>query len=272
MGKYTSIEWTHHTFNPWWGCSKVSEACRECYAEKWSKRTGNCLWGKDANRRFFGDKHWDEPLKWNREAEKLRERRRVFCASMADVFEDREDLKMWRDRLWSLITQTTMLDWLLLTKRPENIGRMVPWQRKWPTNVWLGATVEDQENAERRIPEIFKYNAHIHFISGEPLLGPININPWIDSLDWVIIGGESGSRARPTHPVWIYVIRDLCVSKKKPFFFKQWGSWRPITNGIPPKAKTTVLVEKGLEESLVKLSKKKAGKDLDGKIWMEVPS
>jgi protein gp37 len=135
MGKNSSIEWTHHTFNPWWGCSKISSACDNCYAEKWAKRSGQEVWGASADRRFFGDSHWNEPIKWNRDAEKSRSRQRVFCASMADVFEGRSDLDASRKKLWNVIFQTPMLDWLLLTKRIENVDKMVPWEKKWPDNV-----------------------------------------------------------------------------------------------------------------------------------------
>src|SRR4051794_32502123 len=103
MGRNSSIEWTHHTFNPWWGCVKVSPACKHCYAEAWAKRTGFGLWGPRSDRRFFGDAHWREPLRWNAEAAADRTRRRVFCASMADVFEPRRELDAWRERLWKLI-------------------------------------------------------------------------------------------------------------------------------------------------------------------------
>src|SRR5579862_1495352 len=143
MGRNSSIEWTHHTFNPWWGCAKVSPGCENCYAETWARRVGQDLWGVKNDRRFFTDKHWDEPLRWNEEAESDGERKRVFCASMADVFEDRADLKPWRERLWTLIEKTASLDWLLLTKRPQNISGFVPWKDRWPQNIWLGTTVED---------------------------------------------------------------------------------------------------------------------------------
>ena len=126
MGKDSRIEWTHHTFNPWWGCVKVSPAYKHCYAEGWAKRVGLDVWGARAPRRFFSDAHWREPLKWNRGAETAGERRRVFCASMADVFEARDDLNPWRERLWQLIEATPFLDWLLLTKRPEHVGNCVP--------------------------------------------------------------------------------------------------------------------------------------------------
>src|SRR5712671_6808752 len=131
MAKNSSIEWTDHTFNPWWGCSKVSPGCNNCYAETWAKRVGEKIWGKDEPRRFFTDKHWDEPLKWNDEALSSGTRRRVFCASMADVFEQRTDLNPWRARLWKLTEETPKLDWLLLTKRPENIAASVRWGTTW---------------------------------------------------------------------------------------------------------------------------------------------
>src|SRR5687767_4291955 len=114
MGQNTRIEWTHHTFNPWWGCVRVSPACKNCYADSWANRLGLELWGAKAPRRFFSDSHWAEPIRWNREAQRLGVRRRVFCASMGDVFEDRRDLDSARAKLWKLIDETSSLDWLLL--------------------------------------------------------------------------------------------------------------------------------------------------------------
>src|SRR5687767_5634241 len=131
MAKDSRIEWTHHTFNPWWGCVKVSPACAHCYAESWAHRLGAKLWGRDAPRRFFNDEHWKHPIRWNSEAERAGVRRRVFCASMSDVFEIRAELNPWRAKLWPLIERTPWLDWLLLTKRPQNIQRMAPWDDKW---------------------------------------------------------------------------------------------------------------------------------------------
>ena len=171
MGRDSEIEWTHHTFNPWWGCTKVSPACENCYAEAWAKRVGSDVWGAKAERRFFGAKHWKEPELWNDAAERLGIRYRVFCASMADVFESRADLKPERAKLWEVITKTPALDWLLLTKRPQNIAKMVPWGKKWPDNVWIGTTVEDQKFAALRLPHLLALPAAVRFLSCEPLLG-----------------------------------------------------------------------------------------------------
>lgn len=220
MGKDSKIEWTHHTFNPWWGCTKVSDGCKNCYAEGFAKRTGHAVWGDAAPRRFFGDKHWDEPLKWNSEAEKAGERRRVFCASMADVFEKRDDLEESRKRLQTLISYTQHLDWLLLTKRPENIEDL------WPvpffgSNIWLGTSAEDQPNWDRRVHILMQIPATVHFVSMEPMLGPIDMGAG-PLPEWIICGGESGPRTRPVVPEWVHSIQRQSVNRTA-FFFKQWG-------------------------------------------------
>lgn len=187
MGANTGIEWCDATFNPWWGCTKVSDGCKFCYADTLSKRYGHDIWGPKAERRFFGEKHWAEPLKWNRDAERDGRRKRVFCASMADVFEKHmlpevnDAIERARARLFTLIHTTRHLDWLLLTKRPENILSMipVPWRDEPPHNVWYGTSVESQEYAEQRIPELLKVPAVVRFLSAEPLLGPIDLSPWL---------------------------------------------------------------------------------------------
>ena len=232
MAKNSQIEWTHHTFNPWWGCNKVSPGCDNCYAEQWAKRMGQKVWGVDTPRRFFSDKHWKEPLTWNEEAAQNGDRKRVFCASMADVFERRSELNAQRQRLWDLIRETPWLDWLLLTKRPQNIGSMVPWTEKWPDNVWLGTTVENQVWAEKRLPLLLKHPSRVRFLSCEPLLGPIDLTPWIkkkglNPIDWVIAGGESGHHARPMHPEWPKTLLRQCKGAGISFHFKQWGHWAP---------------------------------------------
>lgn len=220
MGKNSRIEWTHHTFNPWWGCVKVSPACTHCYAERDSKRFGFALWGPDSERRFFGDKHWNEPLKWNRTAGLEGDRHRVFCASMADVFEDRPELDPHRTRLWNLIEETSNLDWLLLTKRPENAPRMLPW-KTCPTNVWFGVTMEDQEWLLHRLEAFKAVSARIKFVSIEPMLGPVDLSPLAGHVHWVIAGAESGNGARHTHIDWVRSLRDWCHGNGVSFFLKQ---------------------------------------------------
>ena len=200
MAELSTIEWTTHTFNPWWGCTKVSDGCKFCYAEAIARRYGNDVWGVNKPRRTFGEKHWAEPLKWNAAAQAAGQRARVFCGSMADVFEDRRDLDAERVRLWVLIAQTPWLDWLLLSKRPECVRALAPWGNKWPRNVWLGTTVEDQRRAEERLPILAGIPAVVRFISAEPLLGQLDLAPWLRRLDWVIAGGENHRIARPTHP------------------------------------------------------------------------
>lgn len=222
MGVETEIAWTDHTFNPWWGCVNVSPGCDNCYAEAFAKRTGHDVWGKDAGRRFFGDKHWAEPLKWEG---------RVFCASMADVFENNQVLGESRHRLFNLIEMTPRLTWQLLTKRPENVQRLAPksWLRDWPAHVWLGTTVEDQTRANLRVPRLVNGPGRVRFLSCEPLLGPVALD--LSDIDWVIVGGESGPRHRPFDLDWARTIRDDCFDACVPFFFKQVGGRTPKAGG-----------------------------------------
>lgn len=266
MTENTKIEWADHTFNPWVGCQKVGPGCDNCYAEGWAKRSGLVQWGPGAERRVTTDATWAKPRKWNAQAEASGTRARVFCASLADVF-DNAVPPFFRKLLWSLIRETPHLDWLLLTKRPGNIADMLPpdWGPVgWP-NVWLGCTVVNQAEADRDIPKLLAVPARVHFLSMEPLLGPVRL-PWADAndelsvpdkdgrehlipasfvervfndtfgipqIDWVITGGESGSKARPMHPDWARSLRDQCQAAGVAFFFKQWGEWGPDI-GIPP--------------------------------------
>lgn len=133
MGFNSSIEWTTHTFNPWWGCTKVSDGCKFCYAETLSKRYGHSVWGPGKARRLMSDNHWQEPVKWNKQAQEQGTRYRVFCASMADVF-DEQAPEGQLDRLWELIRVTPYLDWQLLTKRPQRICASLPddWEKATP--------------------------------------------------------------------------------------------------------------------------------------------
>ncbi len=247
MGISTKIEWTHSTFNPWWGCEKVSPGCTHCYAEAFAKRTGHPVWGGAAPRRFFGDKHWAEPLKWDREAKAAGERRRVFCASMADVFEDRRDLDAPRARLFELIERTPNLDWLLLTKRPENFARLRPeaWRYEVPDNVWRGVTVESPDYLWR-IEALLDGPGGITFVSYEPAVAAVSFARYFGArvvekstrfrtLSWVIVGGESGPGARPFDVDWAReVVRDG-AKFSVPVFVKQFGA-KPIDKGASATA------------------------------------
>jgi len=267
MARDSRIEWTDHTFNPWWGCTKVSPACLNCYAEAWAKRTGQRVWGKNSERRFFTGKHWQAPVRWNRDAKEDGVRRRVFCASMADVFEERTDLVEWRYKLWQLIDETPYLDWLLLTKRPESVRRLVPWAAEWPTNVWLGTTVEEQKLVTKRLQALCECPASVLFLSCEPLLGRLDLSNWLDRIGWVIAGGESGSGARPMDPAWARSLRDQCLKAGVAFHFKQWGAWYPAP-GEPKRVADT-----GLSAiPMLRGSKKRAGRLLDGRTWDQLPA
>ena len=219
--KNSKIAWTDHTFNPWWGCVKVSDGCKNCYAATFSKRTGQDVWGVDKPRRFFGENHWAEPLKWDKEARLDGVRRRVFCASMADVFEDREDLVEPRVRLLDLICRTDSLDWLILTKRPENIKRLM-YGRYVP--LWLGTTVENQAMHNKRVGPLMEAKANVHFLSIEPQLEPVVLSELQEyTPDWIIVGGESGAGCRPFNLDWARSIRDQCKRSGTAFFMKQLG-------------------------------------------------
>lgn len=276
----TTIEWTSgrradgsavpgFTFNPWEGCEKISPACANCYAAERDRRFhGGNHWGPNSSRLVHGDSYWRQPLKWNRDAAAAGERRRVFCASLADVFEDRPELIEPRRRLFKLIQATPNLDWLLLTKRPENIYSLtykaidpaddpdcdfniagepngleiVSFGELYP-NIWLGTTVENQEQADKRIPELLKIPARVRFLSCEPLLSAVDLGFALARIHWVIAGGESGPNARPMQIKWARSLRDQCQAAGVAFHFKQWGG----TN------------------------KKAAGRILDGRTWDEFP-
>jgi protein gp37 len=229
---------------------------RSLVEASWTK-----VWGVKADRRFFGDKHWAEPLKWNTEAQAAGRRLRVFCASMADVFEDRSELNVWREKLWTLIEATPQLDWLLLTKRPELVTRLVRWGADWPHKVWLGTTVEDQESAEFRLTSLREVPAMIRFISAEPLLGPLTVRPWLGStINWVITGGESGPKARPSSPSWFRELLTQCIAERVPFHFKQWGDWVPGHSFNQPAIRVETTREADDGTVMVRVGKKAAGR------------
>lgn len=224
MAENSGIEWTHHTFNPWIGCTKISTACDNCYAAAWDVRGLQGLptrWGPHADR--TRTKTWGQPIRWQRKAKVEGVRYRVFVASLADVFDNhRSILPAWRRELWALIRQCPDLDFLMLTKRPENIERFLPddWGEGY-TNVWLGSTVEDQK-AAGRTRHLIKVPAVVHFLSMEPLLSDVDLSGVIHGLEWVITGGESGKRYRPVDPDWFRSLRDQCAAANVAFLFKQW--------------------------------------------------
>lgn len=273
MAENTKIEWTDHTFNPFIGCTKVSPGCDNCYAENlMDTRMGKVVWGSKGERILTSPANWNKPLKWNANhaaffAEHGR-RQRVFCASLADVFDNAVNTS-WRIDLFGLILKTPHLDWLLLTKRIGNVKPMLDEMAHGNDpdlslldmmplpNVWIGATVVNQEEADRDIPKLLAVPAKVRFLSMEPLLGPVNLEQacdladaqvckgtWRDMadpikcaaalrrgsvalLDWVIVGGESGPGARPMHPDWARSLRDQCQDAGTDFLFKQWGEWMP---------------------------------------------
>jgi len=329
MGENSKIEWCDHTFNPWEGCTKVSPGCANCYAEARNKRYGLDNWGPGKPRRRTSEANWRKPVQWNKtilcgacgRAQKIGKenrccggvmsgpvqtwrRPRVFCASLADWLDDEVPIE-WLADLLRLIHETPNLDWLLLTKRPENFkprlqavkewlgkringtnDRDIEWCRvtdwlasgsgdqrasapKPPNNVWIGTTVENQEYADKRIPELLKIPATVRFLSCEPLLGPLRIKDALRCdvpIHWVICGGESGPNARPMHPDWARSLRDQCQAAGVAFHFKQWGEWAPDLS--QPISTTT---PGQFAYQVKRVGKKAAGRLLDGREWNEVP-
>ena len=307
MAEKTGIAWTDSTFNPWVSCTKVSPACDNCYAEKWGARFGY-KWGPGQPRHRTSASTWRQPLVWNRKAERQFSaweqfkkqytgltdaqleaqgfhkptRPRVFCGSLCDVF-DNEVPNEWRFDLFRLIESTPNLDWLLLTKRIGNANAMLPfeWNDGGRANVWIGATICNQEEADRDIPKLLAVPAAKRFVSIEPMLGPIDLSgigetycgktapelrplvglrreetrPYHDErtgyrmvphpkIDWVICGGETGKHARPMHPSWVRSLRDQCVAARVPFFFKQWGEFDPVgpTDRVSCDVRSEILI------------------------------
>ena len=305
MGKDSKIEWTDHTFNPWIGCQEVSAACDFCYARVQNEhRKWVSGWGPNGERKRTSVANWRKPLAWNAAAAAAGVRAKVFCASLADVF-DNDVPPVWREELFRLIAITPHLDWLLLTKRPQNIEGMLArsvgdaWTSGFFNHVWLGTTVENQAEAKRRIPHLVRTPATVHFLSVEPMLGPVDIKEWCFrrpperqkgtdwdnmGINWVICGGESGGKARPMHPQWARDLRDQCADVGVAFLFKQWGEWTPGDNipldhvGTVPTAmlsggewridKYNLGNDEGFrddEPDLYRIGKVKAGRLLDGR-------
>jgi protein gp37 len=246
VAETTKISWTDSTFNPWIGCANVSPGCDHCYAETLNERYSWTEWGPHGER--HRTKTWRNPIQWQKSARAFHEeygrRRRVFCASLADVF-DNQVPPEWRDDLFALIRQCLDLDWQLLTKRPQNIAKMLPpdWGDGYP-NVWLGTTAESQDYYDQRWPILARTPAVVRFVSYEPALGRLSITTHAAMPGWLICGSESGRGARPCDLDWVRSIRDQCVRQGVAFFWKQW-------------------VENGRKVELPQL---------DGRTWREFPA
>lgn len=333
MSENSKIEWTDHTFNPWEGCQKVGPGCDNCYAETRNARFAGGVavnWGPGAPRRLTGTSNWNKPLKWNAQAKLQHDawegfkaqhpgmtddqleakgfskprRPRVFCASLADVFDNAVN-PSWRADLFGLILKTPYLDWLLLTKRIGNVQSMLAElaHESDPdlslldmmplSNVWIGATIVNQEEADRDIPKLLQVPAKVRFLSMEPLLGPVDLrftNGLVHGcdaadylLDWVIVGGESGPGGRPMHPDWARSLRDQCADAGVAFLFKQWGEWMAgNTNGATVSLTFRVGAPTGPDNPKwyewpdgahsARVGKKAAGRLLDGRTWDETPA
>lgn len=225
MAAETIIAWTDHTFNPWMGCVKVSEGCRNCYAATLTKnRMGLSLWGKQAPRQVTKSP-WGHVAAWNRKAKQDGVRRKVFCASLCDVFEDHQTANATRPAVWDMVRSCTSLDWQMLTKRPQNIRSMLPddWGGGWP-HVWLGTTIEDMRVADRA-DHLRAIPAAVRFVSYEPALGPLN-DLDLSGIDWVIYGGESGPGHRPEDKQWARDMHAKCSACGVAFFHKQSAGHR----------------------------------------------
>ena len=247
MAKQTGIAWCKSTFNPWIGCQKTGPGCDNCYAEALDARRifqGEIHFGPRAPRLRTSDSNWNQVRRWNRQAQDAEFAGQkgfwpVFCASLADIFDNEVD-PSWRADFWALVKECSNLTFLVLTKRIGNAAKMLPadWGDGYP-NVWIGATVVNQDEADRDIPRLLALPAAKRFLSMEPLLGSVDLvtQGWLEKtdcmgapkpgLDWVIAGGESTDEARPMHPVWAESLHQQCGMAGVPFLFKQWGEWRP---------------------------------------------
>lgn len=303
------IEWTDDTWNLVWGCTKISPGCTNCYAETINARFGKSIWGPKSERRTMSPEYWAQPLAWDRAAKRAGIKRRVFCSSMCDVFEDHPTIDQEREKLWPLIKATPNLVWQILTKRADRIANCLPldWGKGYP-NVWLGVSVENQDSLVERVPYLVRVGAAVRFLSCEPLLGPVFIGGFprvvLEQIHWVIVGGESGAKARPMHPRHLRIIHEDCTRWRKPFFFKQWGEWLPwlcfndnpeIVDENPEQSRFDTLVYQpglgewehhnggwedepgaddldGLNQIVGRCGKKAAGRMLDGRTWDEMPA
>lgn len=313
MAENTKISWATHTLNWWTGWEAISDACAHCYAHSWAKRAGRDF----AERRLTTESNRRMPFKWQRNAAAFLaehgHRQRVFVNSLSD-WADNQVPHEWRASLFAMIRETPDLDYLLLTKRIGNALKMLPtdWGDGYP-NVWLGATIANQAEADRDVPKLLATPARVRFLSCEPLLGPVNIGQYLweccgnptmpscfddvpqccgcpdvrDQLHWVIAGGESGGKARPSHPDWFRSLRDQCAAAGVAFHFKQWGEFLPrrANEADPclPDVPESKLYwsdghkwsrfdgQRGGVEIVARVGKKASGRMLDGRVWDQFP-
>jgi protein gp37 len=284
MGEHTGIQWAHHTFNPWEGCTKVSPGCVNCYAEardRWLHQGQH--WGPGSFRKLHKDAYWQQPLKWQKAAAAAGEQRRVFCGSLMDILEPGELLDQMRARVFDLVPQTPNLLWLFLSKRPENAADLIPkdWQGCWPGNVMLGITAENQEWLDRRMEALQRQFGRLPrqgfgnwiriFVSAEPLLEEIYIGEWANWIEWVICGGESGENARPMKPHWARSLRYQCARWEIKFFFKQHGEWC-CWDQLSEDARGELDAAGEVPwEGVQPVGKRVSGRLLDGREWNEIP-
>lgn len=286
MAENSNITWTTHTFNPWIGCTKVGPGCDNCYAETWDQRSEGDRWGPKAARTKTRPGNWSKPVTWNHKAILAGVRERVFVASLADVFDNHASIEdEWRLELAALILKCQQLDWLLLSKRAGNVSRYLKlmFPEGVPSNVIVGSTVANQEDADRDIPKLLKAKAVSGisrvFLSMEPLVGPVQLTSLGEtglnaldgrsgpSIDWVITGGESGAFARLMRKEWVTSLRDQCVAAGTAFHFKQWGEYLAADEyrSEMGEAKPAPI------EGYIFVGVDAAGRELDGRTWDDPP-
>jgi protein gp37 len=307
MAATSKIEWTTMTYNPWAGCSKVSPGCANCYAERMAKRLK--AMGVPHYQDVVDENGWTGevrpgpwPPKFPGEAAGPK---MIFVGSMTDVFHEQVPLNVIENLFFHMLASGGHNTFQILTKR---IDRAVEFFSHFKLNrnpkFWIGVSVCNQAEANEKIPELLKINAAVRFVSVEPMLGPVDVTWEYDYLDTVgdvqqaeripdgihqvICGGESGPGARPMHPDWARNLRDQCVAADVPFFFKQWGEWAafssvgddPDSNGRTAMARIdgSVVVDWQPEPDnvgaipLARIGKKKAGRELDGRLWDQYPA
>lgn len=309
MATNSAIEWTNATWNPLAGCTPVSEGCRNCYAASMALRleamgqakyAGTAKRVGDGRAVFTGQINLDEaaldiPRRW-------RKGRRIFVNSMSDLFHEAVP-PGFIYRVFQVMAETPQHTYQLLTKRPENImptlklygiGGATAHGRPWPANVWIGTSVEHQRAADERIPHLLQVPAVVRFLSCEPLIGLVNLTPWLTccpscgaprkyvsctyceacpdvrGVSWIIAGGESGPQARPMHPAWARSLRDQATAAGIAFHFKQWGEHSPYYEAVEPATGDLVMREYA-QGAVRRIGKRAAGRLLDGRTWDEFP-